>query len=712
MKQVFNLSGKIVVINDIPVPVCGNNEVLVKNFYSAISVGTESSNIKSAKGFKINKENIQKAIDIFKEKGIINVINTVKDEKSKLQTLGYSSCGRIIECGKNITNLSVGDIVSCAGGGYANHAEYIVVPRNLCCRIPDNVSLKHAAFTTIGSIALQGIRRLKPQIGEIVAVVGLGLLGLIAIQILSSAGCRVLGIDISQKKIDFAKKLGIEKGFIADDELEYKINSYCEDIGVDKTIIYAASSSSKPVHQAVGYTRKKGKIIVVGHVGMDIPRTPFYEKELDFGISCSYGPGRYDRKYEEEGIDYPISYVRWTENRNMKEFLRLISTKQVSLDELIEGEFEIDDANNAYDLIKNKDTKPGLLFKYRDIKEDINRKIQFNKAKIIQKSKLNVGIIGAGNFAQANHLPNLMKSKYFNLLSIATKNGNNAKRIGEKYHVKYYTTDYNDILDDNDVDLVIISTRHDLHSKIVLDSIKSKKNVLVEKPLCLNNDELKIIENNLEKYDINLCVDFNRRFAPAVLKVKEIIEENNLLEKGMIINFRINAASMRNHPYMNDAKQGGGVIIGEGCHFIDLMNYFMDSNYSKFQVISPSLNDISLIDTNNIIANIKYENGSLGSIIYTTIGNINYPKEQFEFYGKNMIFNINNYEKLIITSDKNINIKYGKIDKGHFSLLEEYGKFLLGKSNGKNLPLNNKAIESMKLTFEIIRNLKNEIGKR
>jgi len=602
--------------------------------------------------------------------------------------------------------------VSCAGAGYANHAEYIIVPRNLCCKISDNTSLKHAAFTTIGSIALQGIRRLKPQIGEIVAIVGLGLLGLIAVQILSAAGCRVIGIDISQKKIDFAKKFGIEKGFIADDELEYKINSYCEDIGVDKTIIYAASSSNKPVHQAVGYTRKKGRIIVVGHVGMDIPRTPFYEKELDFGISCSYGPGRYDRKYEEEGIDYPISYVRWTENRNMKEFLRLISNKKVNLDEFIEREFDIDDAEKAYDSIKNKDTKPGLLFKYQDIKEDINRKIQFNKTKIIQKTKLNVGIIGAGNFAQANHLPNLMKSKYFNLLSIATKNGNNAKRIGEKYNVNYYTTDYNDILDDDDIDLVIISTRHDLHSKIVLDCIKAKKNILVEKPLCLNSDELKIIKKNLDKSEINLCVDFNRRFAPAVLKVKDIIEEHNLLEKGMIINFRINAASMRNHPYMNDAEQGGGVIIGEGCHFIDLMNYFMNSNYCDFQVISPSLNDAGIIDSNNIVANIKYENGSIGSIIYTTIGNINYPKEQFEFYGKNMIFNINNYEKLKVSGYENINIKYSKIDKGHFLLLDEYGKFLLGGSDGKNLPLNNKAIESMKLTFEIIGNLKNEIGKR
>lgn len=712
MKQVFLLKGNAVVV-EVPPPSCGENDVLVQNHYSVISAGTEKLSLESSgKGviglLKSQPELIDQGIAYLKRMGLSNTLKLAKEISEKnLERTGYSCCGKIIKTGSRINDLAVGDIVACGGAEIANHAEINAIPRNLCCRVPANITSKEAAFATIGSIALQGVRRSKAQIGDVVVVLGLGLVGTLTIQLLKAAGCRVLGVDIDEKKLQFAEKFGLKKGFSANSTLIDSINNYCDGIGADKTIICASTKSNEPLEQAIGFTRKKGIIIAVGTIGMNIPRKDFYKKELDFGMSCSYGPGRYDTRYEEKGIDYPIAYVRWTENRNMQEFLRLVAEKEVDVNSLIEKEYTIDEAFEAYQRLNEATEKPTLVFKYDTENIDTKTKFFIGSGKKIESEGINVGLIGAGSISRSYHLPNINKISDLSLIAIATKNGDNAKKIGEQYKVEYFTTDYNDIINDEKVDLVMISTRHNLHAEIVQKCIACGKNIFVEKPLCITKDELELIEKKLRDSDVNICVGFNRRFSPIIMDVKKYIKDLNLLEKGMIINFRVNSAGMTADSWMNDPEEGGGALIGEGCHFFDLMNYFAESTPQVIQVSSISTSDSSIITDNNLVANIKYRNGVLGSVLYSTIGNKAYPKERFEFFGKDTIIMADNYRHLTIAATKNSSKKYMGMNKGHYELLDAYTEFLKGGYSRKiELPVNETAIESMKLTFSVIEELK------
>ena len=477
MKQIFTQRGSITT-EDVPAPVCGDNEVLVRNAYSLISVGTETLSLQGGgKGIvgiaskAINSPGLMhKAIEMVKKEGISKTIKVIKGQTGKLTPLGYSSSGVILEVGKNITDIAIGDRVACAGAGHANHAEIISVPRNLLCKMPDNVDFDEAAFTTLGAIAMQGIRRAQVQFGDNVVVVGLGLLGQIACQILKAAGAHVIGIDIMKERVELAKELGADMCFAGGKDAVGKVMEYTEGIGVDSVIIYAAAKSSEPVKQAMQMARKKGKVIVVGAVGMEIDRSPFYEKELDFLISCSYGPGRYDSLYEEKGVDYPIGYVRWTENRNMQEFLNMLSRKKVNVKGLIDYTFPIEEAAKAYEILNAEKRPIGVLFRYKELpKKELVRKTQL-KPSVIKTDKINVAVIGAGGFAQAYHLPNLKKIPYYNIKAIVTRTGSNAKKIAEEYGAEYCTTDYNKVLKDADVNLIIIATRHNLHAPILIEA--------------------------------------------------------------------------------------------------------------------------------------------------------------------------------------------------------------------------------------------------
>lgn len=713
MKQVFLLKGKAVVV-DVPPPACGDKEVLIKTHHSVISAGTEKISLEfSGTGIvgllKKQPELIEQGIAFFKRRGLSDTIKVLKDVTQKdIERTGYSCSGEVIKVGEKVNDISVGDVIACGGAGYANHAEINYVPRNLCCLVPEKITTEEAAFATIGSIALQGVRRSNVQVGDIVAVIGLGLIGLITIQILNAAGCRVLGVDIDEDKIRFANQYGLEKGFVSSPITVDEINSCCDNIGADKTIICASTSSNEPIEQAIGMTRKKGRIISVGHVGMNIPRKEFYKKEIDFGLSCSYGPGRYDNNYEEKGIDYPYPYVRWTENRNMQAFLKLIEQKKVDVTSLIDRRYSIDEAFEAFESLKDKSEKPALVFKYQPLKVDTKTSFYISTKSIkIDKSIINVGLIGPGSLSQTYHLPNINKIKDLSLISIADKNGDTAKKISEKYKPDYFTTDYNEIIDDSNIDLVIISTRHNLHAEIILKCIDKGKHIFVEKPLCLTMDELNTIVEHWKNSDVNICVGFNRRFSPLILDVKNYINKNNLLKKGMIINIRVNSAGMTADSWINDPEEGGGAIIGEACHFFDLMNYFSESIPNSIKVSSISSNDKSIITDNNIVANIKYKNGVLGSVLYSTIGNKTYPKERFEFFGKDTIIFADNYKKLEIVSNKKMKKKYTGMDKGHYHLLDYYTKFLKNKYNGNiELPINEVAINSMWLTFNVIESLK------
>jgi Predicted dehydrogenases and related proteins len=526
----------------------------------------------------------------------------------------------------------------------------ISVPVNLAVKVPENVKLNEAAFTTVGSIALQGIRRANIHLGDNVVVLGLGLLGQIACQILKAAGAHVIGIDTIIERNELAVKLGAEKCFIAGKNVVKKVIEHTNGLGADSVIIYAATDSNEPVKQAITMARKKGKIVVVGDVGMEIDRSPFYEKELDFLISCSYGPGRYDKLYEEKGFDYPIAYVRWTENRNMEEFLKLILQEKIDLESLIDHTFGIKNANKAYQIFENKERPIGVLFKYKGLNEILSRKISLESRKI--KNSINVAVIGVGNYAQTFHLPNLKKMDYFNLKAVVARSGSNVKEVAGKYNAEYFTTDYREAVTDESIDLVMISTRHNLHKPLIMESAALKKDIFVEKPLAMTYEDCDQIYDSVLKNKVNLTVGFNRRMSELAQKAKKITKNR---ENPLMIIYRVNSPNMNIEHWINDPVEGGGAIIGECCHFFDFCNWIVGKNPKRIYAEIISTNNENIIDTNNMSCIIKYEDGSVASIIYSTIGNDSFSKERIEIFGDECVISIDDFKKLVIKGSVEIN---------------------------------------------------------
>jgi len=690
MKQIFTQSGNIVT-EEVPAPVCGDNEVLVRNVHSLISAGTESASLQSGKGVVgiaskaiNNPELVHKAIEMARREGLRKTIKVIKGQTDKLNSLGYSSSGVVLEVGKDITDIAVGDRVACAGAGYARHAEIISVPRNLVCKIPGNVDFDGAAFTTIGAIAMQGARRAQVQFGDNVVVIGLGLLGQIAGQILKAAGAYVIGIDIMKERVELAKELGADICFVGGKDAVDKVLKYTDGVGADSVIIYAATPSSEPAKQAMQMARKKGKVVVVGAVGMELDRSPFYEKELDFLISCSYGPGRYDPLYEEKGVDYPIGYVRWTENRNMQEFLNMLSEKKVNVKRLIDYTFSIEEAAKAYETLNTEKRPIGVLFRYGELtKKELVRKTQL-KPPAIKTDKINVAVIGAGGFAQAYHLPNLKKIHFYNIKAIVTRTGSNTKKIAEEYDAEYCTTDYKEVLKDEDVNMILIATRHNLHAPIIIEAANAGKHIFVEKPIAMNYEDCKKVYDAVVENNVNLTMGFNRRFAPLAQKAKRVVENR---KNPLMITYRINSAGMKKEHWINDPVEGGGAIIGEGCHFFDFCNWIVRCNPMQIYAEMISSNDGSIVDANNVISTIRYEDGSVASVIYTTIGDESFPKERIEIFVDGGVIAIDDFKELIVTGLDGKGEKLKRTEKGQFELINEYGELLKGESRNIDLPL-------------------------
>jgi len=690
MMQVFNSCGEIIV-EEVPIPACGENEVLVKNISSLISVGTETMSLRgggrgivglASKAIN-NPELIHKAIGMAERDGIGKTIKVIKGQTGKLAPLGYSSSGIVLEVGKNIADIAVGDRVACAGAGYANHAEIICVPRNLVCKMPENVDFDEAALTTIGAIAMQGIRRTQVQFGDSVVVVGLGLLGQIACQILKAAGAHDIGVDVMNERAELAKELGAEICFAGGKDAVDRVLKYTNGIGADSVIIYAATTSSEPVKQAMQMARKKGRVVVVGAVGMEIDRSPFYEKELDFLISCSYGPGRYDPQYEEKGVDYPIGYVRWTENRNMQEFLNMLSEKKVNVKRLIDHTFPLEEAAKAYEVLNTEKRPIGVLFKYDEtIKKDLIKKVQL-KPSAIKTDKINVAMIGAGGFAQAYHLPNMRKIPLYNIKAIVTQTGGNAKKIAEEYGAEYCTTDYKEVLKDENIDMVVIATRHDLHAPIIIDAANAGKHVFVEKPIAMNYEDCKRVYDAVTENRINLTIGFNRRFSPLAQRAKRMVDKR---KNPLMITYRVNSAGTKKGHWINDPVEGGGAIIGEGCHFFDFCNWIVGREPLRIYAEMISSNDESIVDANNVISTIRYEDGSVASVTYTTIGNESFPKERIEIFVDKGAIAIDDFKELIVSGLGGKGEKLKTIQKGQFNLISEYAELLRGKESSYDLP--------------------------
>lgn len=692
MKQIFAKKGEVV-IEEIPPPTCEDNGVLIANVYSVISVGTESLMIGESRENLIsralkNRDLLKKGLKAIKKRGLKSTISTVREMYPQLTPLGYSSAGIVISVGENVIDVNIGDWVACAGAGKANHAEVVAIPRNLVAKIPGGVSFKEAAFATLGSIAMHGIRRAERQFGETIVIVGLGLLGNLALQIARASGYKVIGVDINEDRVKLAEKLGADLALVSTkvDVIEETLK-FTQGIGADAVIIYASTPSSDVVNQAMRMIRKKGRIVVVGTVGMNLERQPFYENEADFLISCSYGPGRYDPTYEEKGIDYPIGYVRWTENRNMQAFLEMLKERKVNVEPLIGAEFPIEEANRAYDLIMRVEKRPlTVLLKY-DASEytkyvDGEGRFRFKRLQAIApgkiEGKIDVAVIGAGRFAKTILLPNIARIPGYNLRAIATASGINAKQTAEKFGAEYCTTDYREVLEDKNIDLVFITTRHNLHYQMILDAAMAQKAIFVEKPLCLTEKQLDGIIKVVSEANVPLVVGFNRRYSSLVVKAKQLLSGKH---RPYLISYRVNAGFIPKDSWVQDPEIGGGRIIGECCHFFDLFNYFIGSYIETVRTDGIPINDSTVVANDNIAATIKWRDGSLTTLTYTALGHEDLPKERIEIFADGSCIVIDDFKEMKLYGFKDKDIKLKKQDKGHHQEWVDLAKFLKGQES-------------------------------
>lgn len=687
---------------EVPFPALSRGNVLIRNHYSIISSGTEGKSVKTARAGYIAKakekpKEVKRVLDSIKSKGLMSTYKIVMNRLDMPSPLGYSCVGEVIEVGGDITDFKVGDLIAC-GGGRAFHAEVVSIPKNLCVRVPQKVDMNFAAFTTIGAIALQGIRQADLRMGENCVIIGLGLIGQLAVQLLYAGGINAIGIDIERSKVDIGKqsgaKLALERSH---PNLEQHIIDFTDGFGADAVIITAATKSLDPVELAGVLCRKKGKVVIVGDVPTGFSRENYYKKELELRMSCSYGPGRYDAPYEEKGIDYPIGYVRWTEKRNMQSFLEFLGDKKVDVAKLITHSFEFNKAPQAYQMILDKtESFFGILLKY-DTGREIKKYVEFPKNKNYLQSKVAIGFIGAGSFAQNNLLP--VVQKYGDLIGVADAKANIARKIADKYRFQYCTGNADEIISDDKISTVFIATRHNLHAEFILKALKNNKNVFVEKPLCMNLEELEEIKKEYEKRRVHLMLGFNRRFSPHIQKLKGLF----LDIESKAINYRINVGMLPSDHWIHDKEIGGGRIIGEVCHFVDLAMFIASSSITNVSAL-PTEDPRGLGDT--LIINLGFENGSIASISYFSNGHKRLNKEYLEVFSGGQVAVIDDFKKMTIYSKNISKIKLSKQDKGHS---EEVRNFINSIKEGLPTPIPFEEIYLSTLaTFKILESIRNK----
>lgn len=667
MKQIIqDLKSGQTILEEVPAPQVREGCVLIQTTRTLVSLGTERMLVEFGKANLISKarqqpDKVKQVLDKIKTDGLMPTLETVFNKLGLPLPLGYCNVGKVIAVGRGVTTFQVGDRVASNGG----HAEVVCIPQNLVAKIPDNVSDDEAAFTVIGSIGLQGIRLLQPTLGETVVVIGLGLIGLVAAELLKANGCRVIGVDFDQQKVDLAKSKGI-LGFnpAKDGDVVKYVLDQTGDVGCDGVIITASAKGSEIIHQAAEMSRKRGRVVLVGVVGLDIRRDDFYKKELSFQVSCSYGPGRYDENYENKGQDYPLAFVRWTEKRNFESVLYAISSGGLDVKPLISEVVPLADYTQIYGDMK----KQGVIASILQYPEDANigSIIKIDSASHVA-SKGKMGIIGAGNFTSATMLPALQKANA-SIKYIASAQGLSAKVLAKKVNAENATSDYKEILNDSEVDMVLITTRHNSHAKMVKDCLEAGKSVFVEKPLCLNSEELvEITDLYKAKSNLTLTVGFNRRFSPFAVKMKQLLGTSP-----MNIIATMNAGAIPPEVWVHDMQVGGGRIIGEACHFIDLCSYFAGS-----KVVSVCVNAMGVHpeeNTDNMTILLKYENGTNASINYFANGSKAYSKERIEVFSQERTLILDNWIELKGYGFKGFSKMKTRQDKGHasqFSLLNE-----------------------------------------
>lgn len=690
MKQILLNSGSIVV-DQVPDPPSAKNKILVKVQYSCISAGTELAGIDSSGASLIKRalaqpEKIFKVYDMVHSNGLFATRDAIKRQSSTSFPMGYSAAGTVIDVGANVKGFKAGDHVACAGVGFASHAEIISVPEKLTVLFPPNVTSKEASTVTLGAIALQGVRRANPTIGETFVVFGLGILGQITAQLLKANGCRVIGIDLLENRLKLASDLGMHFGINA--QIKDKINDVKRihgSQGVDGVIITASSATDQIISDSFQMCRKKGRVVLVGDVGLRLKRGDFYKNEIDFLISTSYGPGRYDNSYELDANDYPLGYVRWTENRNMQAYIGLISNKNIQITPLISNIFPLHEAAQAFASFRDSNSNAIINLLEYDKTDTYSPKFKTEYyASKSSKNKVGISIIGAGGFACSVHLPNILHlSKDYELQGVMTSKGHNATNVAKQFKAKYATTDYSSILEDPETDSVIIATRHDIHEKITIDALKAGKHVLVEKPLSINQEQLNTIiafnEQNQENLPI-IMTGFNRRFSPLIQKVKSILSKKS---NPMIINYRMNAGYIPLDHWVH-SEQGGGRNIGEASHIYDLFTYLTDSKVVKVDAQPTSTGKLYFNPTDNFVATLTFEDGSVASLTYTAFGAKDYPKEKMEIFCDGMVISLNDYKKLEIVGAKKYRSESRRAQKGH---REELVAFVSAIKHGGTWPI-------------------------
>ena len=660
MKQVLVKQGEAVVI-EIPTPIVEEGTVLVKVDHSCISIGTELSGVR-ASGMPLwrrvagQPDNVKRVFNMFFQEGFSKTRQLVKGRLSGLQAIGYSAAGTVLEIGAGVDGIYPGDRVACAGAQCAFHAQIIRVPINLVVPIPADVQSDEASTVTLGAIAIQGVRRATPLLGETFVVIGLGVLGQITVQALLANGCRVIGIDVDSERITMAMKLGMQVGIHPDHDEDYQqIARLTDGHGADAVIITAATPSDEVVATAFNICRKKGRVVLVGDVGLNLNRADFYLKEIDFFISTSYGPGRYDNNYEEKGLDYPLAYVRWTENRNMAEYLRLIADGRMEIKPLISAVYSLEDAPLAYGVLKSGTDNPLMvLLSYEGqastsiVRKVINHKVIESGQKLIRTA-----VAGAGGFAKLMHLPNLKSlNNSYQLRCIYSRTGHNALDTAAQFGANYSTTDFQEVLNDSDIDAVLITTRHDSHAGMALMALKAGKHVLVEKPMALNKAELEEIEDFYADSSIalkpTLLTGFNRRFAPFMARIKARVDKRT---NPMIINYKMNAGYIPLDHWVHSAE-GGGRNIGEACHIYDLFTFLTDAKCTsiKATAIRPTTSYYGSND--NFVTVLGFEDGSIATLTYCALGNSNYSKETMEIFCDGEVIELDDYKSLSFISGK------------------------------------------------------------
>jgi predicted dehydrogenase/threonine dehydrogenase-like Zn-dependent dehydrogenase len=706
VKQVLQnrKTGNVAVV-EVPVPAVQRGRVLVRTVASLISSGTERAAVEQARKSLAQKARerpdlVRAVVEKARTGGLLHTFEAVRDKLASSQALGYSAAGIVIEVGSDVTEFSVGDRVACAGLGFASHAEAISVPKNLCVHLPDRVDFEVGAFGTLGAIALQGVRLAEPTLGESVVVIGLGLVGQLTVQLLKANGCQVFGIDLDSNRARLARELGADASCVSDHQSKDTVLKWTRGRGADAVLITTATDSNQPLELAGEISRIKGRIVVIGMAGLEVPRRTFFERELALKISMSNGPGRYDPEYEERGHDYPFGYVRWTQQRNIEAFVDLVASKRVNVTRLITHRFSVESAETAYELISGDKDEPhlGVVLQY-DHERELKREVNIGAASAAPRKaagKVRIGLIGAGDYVRGVLLPHF-QSAGAEFCSVATASGVSAYDVGKKFGFARAVSEADEVINDPEVNLVVIGTRNDLHAELARRSLEKGRDVFLEKPVALSDEELDGLLQTAERSRGRLMVGFNRRFSPPAVRAKEFFAGRRT---PLSILYRVNAGRISKEHWIQDESEGGGRIVGEVCHFIDLMQYWTEA--TPVSVFAETIGGGSeeLVNEDSVFITLRFADGSNGCIAYLAEGEKALAKERVEIFGDGKVFVLDDFlSAQLYRNGREEKLKLRRQDKGQGSQVTAVCRTVL---EGGDPPITLKELEATtRATFRI-----------